>query len=252
MNLVKDTANFLISIIVLSKNTWSELWSRPFYTRLVLNQIYDIGYKSWPIIFVTAAATGLVLSLQFGFTLERYGIKMYVPRLAALSIFREIGPVFTGIILAGRVGAGITAEVGAMKVSQQIDAIRALGTSVTKRIVIPRVLGAVISIPALSMFSCAVSYVFAALGSVYELNMDIMVFTNNFFKILTFSDFFSSVFKPFVFAYLIAITACHFGLSVSQKDEGVGEVTTLAVVSSSVMIVLSNFALTKLVFWIMR
>lgn len=252
MNLIKEIFHFLISIIILTKDIWNELWSRPFYMRLLMNQIYDIGYKSCPIIFVTSAATGLVLTLQFGFTLQTYGISMYIPRMVSLSTFRELGAVFTGIILAGRVGAGIAAEVSAMKVSQQIDAIRALGTSPIKRIVIPRVLGALISIPIVVLFSCAVSYIFAALGAKYELNMDLMVFTHDFFTYLTMVDIYPVFVKAFVFAYLISITACHYGLSVSQKEEGVGGVTTITVVSSSVMIVISNFVITKILFWIIQ
>ena len=250
MNLIKNSLNYLISILILTKNIWMELWSGPFYPRLLMNQIYDIGYKSCPIIFVTSAATGLVLTLQFGYTLQDYGLAMYVPRMVSISTFRELGAVFTGIILAGRVGAGIAAEVSAMKVSQQIDAIRALGTSPIKRIVIPRVGGALISIPIVVLFSCAVCYIFSALSAIYELNMDIMVFTNDFFSILTFADVAPVFIKSFVFAYIISITACHYGLSVSQKEEGVGGVTTIAVVSSSVMIVISNFFITKVLFWI--
>ena len=254
MNLIKQTFQFLFSIAVLTKNICVELCSRPFYFRLTVNQIYEIGYKSWPIIFITAASTGLVLSLQFGFTLEKYGLKMYTPRLIALSLFREIGPVFTAFILAGRVGAGMAAEISSMKVSQQIDAIRALGSSPIKRIVIPRVLGSILSIPFLSLFSCAISYIFSAITSFYQMDMPIELFTTRFFNKVLLLDFASGFSKTFFFAYLIAICACHFGLSASQKSEGVGEVTTLAVVSSSVLIVISDFILTFLFFffWTMR
>ena len=251
MKFIKNSFHFLFSIISLTKDIWRELYPGPFYPRLLMNQIYDIGYKSLPIIFITSAATGLVLTLQFGFTLKDYGLSMYVPRMVSVSTFRELGAVFTGIILAGRVGAGIAAEVSAMQISQQIDAIRALGTSPIKRIVTPRVLGALIAIPIVVLFSCAVCYIFSALGAVYELNMDLMVFTNDFFSILTFSDVAPVFIKSFVFAYIIAITACYWGLQASQKEEGVGGVTTIAVVSSSVLIVISNFLITKTLFWVM-
>ena len=246
MNTVTETWQFLKALGWLTKESWTGLWSRPIYSRLIVQQVYEIGYKSWPIIFVTAASTGLVLCLQFGFTLEKYGFKMYIPRLLSLSIFREIGPVFTGFILAGRVGAGIAAEISSMKVTQQIDAIRALGSSPIKRIVIPRILGSVISIPLLSLFSCAVSYFFAGLCAMYQLGMEFIMFTNWFFNKIVVWDFLSGFIKTFFFAYIIAITACHFGLSASQKNEGVGEVTTLAVVSSSIIIVVSDFILTLL------
>ena len=249
MNLIQNIFSFLLSISSLTINIWKELWSRPFYTNLLMHQIYDIGYKSFPIILITSAATGLVLTLQFGYTLEAYGMTLYIPRMVSISIFRELGAILTGLILAGRVGAGIAAEVSTMKVSQQIDAIRALGTSPIKRIVIPRVLGSLIAIPVIVLFSCAVSYIFAALGAVYELNMDIMVFTHDFFSILDFTDVSPVIIKSLVFAYLISITACYYGLSASQKEEGVGGVTTITVVSSSVLIVISNFIITKILLW---
>ena len=140
-----------------------------------------IGYKSWSIIFVTGASTGLVLCLQFIFTLEKYGLKGYVPKLIALSLFREIGPIFASIILAGRVGAGIAAEISSMQVSQQIDALRVLGTSPMKRIVIPRVLGAIVSVPLLSAFLCAVAYIFSGLTAVYLTDMDFIFYTRPIF-----------------------------------------------------------------------
>jgi len=248
MNLIQQTLQFIFGVSILTKSIWMELWSKPFHLRLTLNQIYEIGYKSWPIIFVTAASTGLVLSLQFGFTLEKYGLKMYTPRLISIALFREIAPVFTAFVLAGRVGAGMTAEISSMKVTQQIDAMRALGSSPIKLIVIPRVLGSVFSIPFLTLFSCAVSYVFSAFTSAYQLNITVGMFTSYFFNKILLLDFLSGFIKTFVFAYLIAISACYFGMSASQKREGVGEVTTLAVVSSSVMIVTSDFVLTWLFF----
>lgn len=251
---MKKIIETLIGICHLSCHSWKALWSKPFYPKLAVYQIYEIGYKSWPIIFVTGASTGLVLCLQFTITLEKYGMKPYVPKLISLSLFRELGPVFGGIVLAGRVGAGIAAEVGSMKVTQQIDALRALGTSPIKRIVIPRILGAFVSIPFLSLFLCAVAYVFAGLTSSYIFNMDFMFFTNRFFGDVLFSDFMSGFIKTFFFAYIISITACYYGLSASHKDENesVGGVTTLAVVTSSVLIVISDFILTSALFWVIK
>ena len=254
MNTILQSFQFLIDIGHLTKDVWKALWSRPFYPKLVINQIYEIGYKSWPIIFVTGASTGLVLCLQFTFTLEKYGLKPYVPKLIALSLFRELGPVFGGIVLAGRVGAGIAAEVGSMAVTQQIDALRALGTSPIKRIVIPRVLGSLISIPLLSLLLCAVAYIFAGISASYLSNMDFIFFTERFFGGIFFSDFMSGFIKTFFFAYIISMIACFYGLSASYKDENesVGGVTTLSVVASSVLIVISDFALTSILFWVIQ
>jgi phospholipid/cholesterol/gamma-HCH transport system permease protein len=118
-----------------------EIWRRPFYLKLVLEQVYQIGVRSLPLVIVTGLSTGMVMSLQFGLGLEKFGGKPYVPKIVSLSIVRELGPVFTSLMIAARVGAGITSEIGSMTVTQQIDAIRALGTSPIKKIVVPECLG---------------------------------------------------------------------------------------------------------------
>ncbi len=134
---------------ILTKQFVSELTTRPLYVRLVVEQIYQIGLMSLPLVFITAGATGMVMALQFGLGLEKFGGKLYIPKIVSLSIVREMAPVFCSLMLAARVGAGITSEIGSMTVTQQIDAIRALGTSPIKKIVIPRVLACLIAIPML-------------------------------------------------------------------------------------------------------
>ena len=125
----------------------------PFYFKLILEQMLSIGVKSIILVSVTALATGSVMALQFGYGLAKFGGKLYVPKIVALSIIREMGPVFTSLLVAGRIGSGIASEVGSMKVTQQIDAIRALGTSPIKRIVIPRVIACLIGLPILTLFA---------------------------------------------------------------------------------------------------
>ena len=124
-----------------------ESFRRPVYFGLMVEQVYQVGVRSLPLVLVTALSTGMVMALQFGLGLEKLGGKMYVPKIVSLSIVRELGPVFTSIMLAARVGAGITSEIGSMKVTQQIDAIRALGTSPIKKIVIPRIVACVFTLP---------------------------------------------------------------------------------------------------------
>ena len=119
MKSLNEVVRFLGGLFFLIRDIVLELKTKPFYFRLFLRQVYEIGWRSLPIVFVTAACGGMVLTLQFGFTLEKFGGKIYSPKILSLSIFREFGPVFTSLILAGRVGAGITAEIGAMKVTQQ-------------------------------------------------------------------------------------------------------------------------------------
>ena len=136
---------------ILSWQSFQELFTRPFHWRLVSDQIYRIGVESFLLVTVTALATGSVMALQFGYGIERFGGKLYVPKVVALSILREMGPVFTSLLVAGRVGSGIAAEVASMKVTQQIDAMRALGTSPVKRIVLPRLLACMFALPVLTL-----------------------------------------------------------------------------------------------------
>src|SRR3954468_6190992 len=144
---------FTGGVTILAKEMWDGFFTRPFYPRLVVEQMYQIGIRSLSLVSATAMSTGMVMALQFGFGLERFGGKYYVPKVVALSLIRELGPVFTSLMLAGRIGAGITAEVGSMNVTQQIDAIRALGTSPIKKIVLPRLIATVITLPLLTVFA---------------------------------------------------------------------------------------------------
>jgi phospholipid/cholesterol/gamma-HCH transport system permease protein len=148
---------FAGGFVQLLREILRDLVRRPLYFRLILDQIYFIGVNSFLLVAVTGLATGSVMALQFGFGLAKFGGTLYVPKITSLSILREMGPVFTSLLVAGRIGSGIAAEVASMKVTQQIDAIRALGTSPIKRIVIPRVLACMITLPILTLFADYIS-----------------------------------------------------------------------------------------------
>jgi len=248
MNRLVQAIDFLGGITVLFKNILIELKKKPFYFHIFLFQIYEIGWRSLPIVLVTSASAGMVLTLQFGFTLEPLGGTIYSPKILALSVFREFSPVFTSLVLAGRVGAGMTAEIGAMKVSQQIDALLALGTSPIKRIVIPRFLAGLVAIPMLSLISCLVCILFGALVGYFELNLDVFYFVHKAFVSTKLHDFLSGYIKTYFFAGFIILTACYFGLKVSKGTYEVGNATTKSVVYSSVLIVLGDYIITK-IYW---
>lgn len=250
MNGFTQIIHFLGGVVLLLRDILLEFRTKPFYFNILLRQVYEIGWRSLPIVFVTSACAGMVLTLQFGLTLEKFGGKIYSPKMLSLSIFREFSPVFTGLILAGRVGAGITAEIGAMKVTHQIDALLALGTSPIKRIVIPRYLGGLIAIPLLSLFSCFICILFGTLVGYFELNIDMLYFLNKVFETSKLHDFFSGYIKTYFFASFIILTACYFGLKVSKGTYEVGNATTKSVVFSSVLIVLGDYLLTKF-YWMM-
>lgn len=222
--------------------------TRPIYPRLVIEQIYQIGVRSTGLVLITAAFTGMVMALQFGLSLEKFGGKLYVPKIVSLSIIREIGPVFCSLMLAARVGAGIASEIASMVVTQQIDAIRVLGTSPIKRIVIPRILACVIALPMLCVLGNLVGVLGALVVGVAELGLDPFFFYQKVISTITLVDLLTGVGKTFFFALSISLTACYFGLNVKGGTQGVGMTTTMAVVVSSMSVLISDFFLTKLFF----
>ena len=148
-----EMLHFLGGLGLLMRDVVKELFTGRFYWKLLVEQIYQIGMRSMPLILITAISIGMVMSLQFGLGLEKFGGKLYIPKLLAVTILREMGPVFTSLMLAARVSAGIASEIGSMVVTQQIDAIRALGTSPIRKSVIPRVLACLITLPILVSFA---------------------------------------------------------------------------------------------------
>jgi phospholipid/cholesterol/gamma-HCH transport system permease protein len=244
-----EVLEILGGFALLSREIWRQLWKGKFYFNLLIEQVYLIGVKSMPLILITAGFTGMVMALQYGLGLEKFGGKIYVPRMVAITILREMAPVFTSLMLAARVGAGITSEIGSMVVTQQIDAIRALGTSPIKRIVIPRVLACLLSLPVL----CAIANIVGNLGGLIigasELALDPSYY---YLKVITtakIEDYLNGFGKTFFFALFISIPACYFGLNVKAGTKEVGMATTLSVVVSSIMILIGDFFLSKL-FWV--
>lgn len=245
---ILNAAYILGGVGLMLQQVLRELGRRPLYLSLIVEQIYHVGVKSFGLIMVTAMSTGMVMALQFGLGLEKFGGKLYVPKIVALSIVREMGPVFCSLMLAARVGAGIASEIGSMTVTQQIDAIRALGTSPIKRIVIPRMIACMVALPLL----VALGNVFGVLGSlgveVWELGLDPMFALEKMFTTVVVGDYLIGLGKTFFFAFFIGATACYFGITVRGGTQGVGLATTRAVVVSSVMILIGDFFLTKAFF----
>jgi len=234
---------------LLSSQVFFDAFKRPIYFRLVLEQIYQIGIKSIPLVFITAGSTGMVMALQFGAGLEKFGGAMYVPKIVSLSIVRELGPVFTCLMMAARVGAGIASEIGSMTVTQQIDAIRALGTSPIKRVVIPRVLATLISVPILVAFANLIGITGGLIVGANDLGLDPHFYLQKVYATITVTDYLSGFAKSFFFALFIAIPACYFGLNVKNGTQEVGAATTKSVVTGSILILVGDYFLTKL-FWV--
>ncbi len=217
----------------------------PFYFQLFVEQCYQLGVKSLSLTSITALSTGMVMSLQFGMGLQRFGGKLYVPRVVGMSIMRELGPVLTCLMLAGRVGSGIAAEIGSMSVTQQVDAIRALGTDPLKRLVIPRVLAMLLLAPLLTVLADIVGIYGGMFLSYFELNIQPQFYFHQSVVYLAMSDFLVGIGKTFFFGFIIAITGCYYGLKTQGGTQGVGQSTTHAVVTSCILITIFDFVLTK-------
>lgn len=230
----------------LTAQIWRELVRPPFYFKLTVEQLYKIGVESLLLVAVTALATGSVLALQFGYGLARFGGKLYVPKILALSVLREMGPVFTSLLVAGRIGSGIASEVSSMRVTQQIDAIRALGTSPIKRIVIPRLVASFIALPLLTLMADYIGLFGAMLVCAKELGINSEYFVAKSIESLRLVDLLTGMAKTCVFAYFISVAACWKGLNTEGGTRGVGNTTTWVVVASSIFIMISDYFLTKI------
>jgi len=230
----------------LTSRTVKEFFLPPFPFKLILEQLYAIGLQSFSLVLITGLAVGSVMALQFGFGLARFGGTLYVPKITALTVLREMGPVFTSLLVAGRIGSGMASEIASMKVTQQIDAIRALGTSPIQRIVIPRLVACLIALPILTMIADYSAIFGAMIVSASELKIGFAFFISKTLESMTMTDLFTGLAKTVVFAFFIAITACWRGLNTEGGTEGVGKSTTWVVVTNFIFIMIADFFLTKL------
>jgi len=233
------------SFFLLCVQIFKECLYPPYYFKLIVEQLFYIGVRSFFLVLVAGLAAGSVMALQFGYGVSKFGGKLYVPRIIGLVILREMGPVFTSLLIAGRIGSGIAAEVGAMKISQQIDAIRALGTSPIKRIVIPRFLASLIALPVLTLFADYFGLLGAMLVCTKELSISAEYFFAKVNESIKIYDLLTGMAKTLVFAFFISVTACWKGLRTQGGTRGVGNTATWVVVSSSIFIMISDFFLTK-------
>ena len=218
---------------------------RPFRIRLIVDQMVNIGVMSVPIALLTAAFTGMVLVLQTGIQLKPLGMKIYASGISAISFSREIGPVLTSVVLAGRVAAGIAAEIGTMKVTEQIDAMKTLGTNPVSYLVVPRFIAATIMFPTLCILAIAVGIGGGFIVGVTILQITPGLYITNIWNWLTLTDYLSGLFKTIFFGMSVAIVGCYRGFETGFGAEGVGESTTQAVVTASILILIANFFLTS-------
>jgi phospholipid/cholesterol/gamma-HCH transport system permease protein len=219
---------------------------RPFERSLWIAQLYELGIRSLTITNITLIFTGMVLAIQTAYSLSAYGGKVFVGDIVALSIVRELGPVLTALMVAGRVGAGITAELGSMAVTEQIDALRALATSPVKKLVVPRVGALVLALPMLTILADTIGLFGGMLMATYELGQSRAYYMSHVLLALRIQDIGSGIGKTFFFGLFIGIIACYNGIHAKGGADGVGKATTNTVVMASIAIIISNFFLTKI------
>jgi phospholipid/cholesterol/gamma-HCH transport system permease protein len=223
----------------------------PYYFRDIVEQFEAIGVGSLTVVLLTGMFTGMVLALQSGFTLDQFGARSMVGRLVSASMVKELGPVLTGLMVAGRVGSGIAAELGSMVVTDQISALRALGTDPIRKLVLPRILAGLVMVPLLTVIAGGVGMVGGWIVTVTQLKVASSVYWNSVVQGLFIQDVWMGLIKPFFLGFVIVSIGCHVGLRTRGGTQGVGRSTTNAVVASSVAVLVVNFLVTKLLIVLM-
>jgi phospholipid/cholesterol/gamma-HCH transport system permease protein len=245
----------------LAWNSFRFIFARPFYGQDVVQQMDEIGVKSLGIVLLTGLFTGMVLALQSAVQLKTFGATLYIGNLVSASMIRELGPVLAGLMVAGRVGSGIAAQLGSMRVTEQIDALNTLGTDPIKKLVTPRLIAALIMVPVLTIINDFVGII----GGNIVASLIVGLPTSQYWRTVwdqiaadgfTFrffpNDFIQGLSKPLVFGGLIAVTACYFGLATTGGTEGVGQATTRTVVTASILILIVDYFITQLLLSVLQ
>lgn len=233
-------------VTLLSLRTFASTFKRPLEISSTIYQMESLGVRSMAIVAVTSLFIGMVMTIQFAFGLRRFGGIEYIPRVVVLSFARELAPTLTAVIVGGRIGSGMAAEVGAMNVTEQVDAIRALGADPAKKLVLPRVLAAIVVMPILSVFALILGCLGAIFICQFQFDIRPSFFLQSSLDSTQIGDFLSGILKTPFFGFIIAIVGCHFGLETRGGTEGVGSSTTRTVVVVSIAILVADLILTKL------
>jgi phospholipid/cholesterol/gamma-HCH transport system permease protein len=231
---------------LLTRDTVRQAVRPPFELGALIEQIESIGLRSMSVVVLTAVFSSMVITIQFIYQLGRFGAKELAGNAVGVTLARELGPVMTALMVGGRVGAGIAAELGSMSVTEQIDAVRALGADPVKKLVVPRVLAMLLVMPMMSSIAVVLGTLAGASIATLEPDVHFGYFLNSALRSTTLSDFFSGMVKTAFFAFNIAIVACHLGMNTRNGTVGVGRATTQTVVATSVVTLVSDFLLTKL------
>jgi len=227
------------------------IFRRPLEGKEIIAQIESLGVASLGIVTVTSVFIGMVMAVQFAFGLRKFGGMEYTGRVVALSFARELAPTLTAVIVGGRIGAGMAAELGSMAVTEQLDAVRALGADPLKKLVLPRLAASVIVMPILATFALVLGFSGAMFITDFQFNIPASFFFRSALSTVSMKDYLSGLFKTPFFGAIIALVGCHFGMTTRGGTAGVGNSTTRTVVVISITILIADFWLTKvgIIFW---
>ena len=246
MKRLRDTIEELGQVALLAGQSLRTLFTTRFELREFIYQVEQLGVRSMAIAGATAVFVGMVMAIQFGFFMERYGAKESLGAVIALSEARELAPALTSLVVGSRIAAGMAAELGSMAVTEQIDAIRALGADPIRKLVIPRLVASVLIMPLISIIALLLGVLAALAVGVSTYGLTPGTFMTSALSAVAMSDYLSGLSKPPVFGFLIAILGCHFGLRTTGGTEGVGRSTTRSVVVVSITILIADAFLTQI------
>ena len=227
-----------------------EIFVPPFEFRETIRQIYELGLRSAPLIAVAGVAVGVVLSMHTRASLQRFGAESMIPAGLAIALVRETGPLTAGLLLSGRIGAGIGAELGAMRVTEQIDALEASAVDAFRYLVVTRVIACIVALPILTTLMNFAGMMGGFLAETMSTGMSLGLYFNRAFSLIDITDYVPATLKTMVFGFIIATTSSYLGFTTESGTEGVGRASTRAVVLSSMLIIVSNVLLVRLIFFI--
>lgn len=230
----------------LSARALANIPTRPFYAKDLLHQMDDIGVGSLPIVLLSGFFIGAVMVLQTGAQFTRFGQTALTGDVVSVALIRELGPTLTGLLVAGRCASGIASELGSMLVTEQVDAMRAMGTDPSRKLVTPRVLATLAMVPLLTALMDFIGLIGGCVAAFFSLRLNVVEFWTRAIDILDFADIMQGMMKPLVFGLILATVGCYKGLTVRGGTQGVGRATTQAVVVASVLIIVADTFLTKI------
>ena len=222
---------------------------RPFHFEETLRQIYELGHKSFPLIAAAGFAVGAVMSMHTRASLERFGAESLIPTGLGLALIKETGPLVTALLVAGRVGAGIGAELGAMRVTEQIDALESLAIDSFKHLVVTRVLACMFVMPLLTTIMNFTGILGGFVAEYYESGMSLSLYYDRAFLLIEFNDYVPATLKTVIFGFIISAVACYQGYYTKGGTAGVGQASTRSVVLGSILVILTNVVLVKAIFF---